>query len=570
MHLNDILSRFSDYKKIGNNSYQVRCVAHKDDKSSLTISEENNKILLHCHAGCDTKDILSRIGLTEKDLFNNEPKEKPKVVAEYIYTDENKEPLFKVLRYEPKNFIQAKYENGKWIFKMENAKYVLYNLPKVVESEVVFFVEGEKDADNLNKIGLVATTSVGGAAGYSKRAALYVEYLRNKRVYIIPDNDEAGYKYADNVKKSLENIASEVKILKLVNEIPSLKEKQDISDVILEYGKEKTIEILRKLATTEEVISEEVVEENEKESEEENEIDPNDILSIRIFEELYKKELNDVEEYLKLYNKIKVECRKNKITGFDKQYKIYKDSKQNALKKQNENERILVFPEKEKTVYRSIKYELTQDGFIYEVIPDIGKVLVCYHPIVPIEKYKNFEDGTEKIKLGFYKDNEWNYLTVEKSIISSSQSIVRLSDLGISVTSENAKFLVKYLAEIENLNKDIIKTNISTSKLGWIRDDVLMPYSDKYEFDNDKDVPDVEEKFGEKGKLEDWVEFFRERRKYNSISRVIMAAGVASILLKRIKQSGFTLHIWRTIRIWKNSSMYGRSVYIWKSRAKCR
>ena len=51
-------------------------------------------------------------------------------------------------------------------------------------------------------------------------------------------------------------------------------------------------------------------------------------------------------------------------------------------------------------------------------------------------------------------------MTIEKSLISSSQSIVKLSDYGISVTSENAKYLVKYLAEIENLNKDLINTNV--------------------------------------------------------------------------------------------------------------
>ena len=43
---------------------------------------------MYCHAGCDTRDILAKVGLQEKDLFNN-VQEKPRVVAEYIYTDEN-------------------------------------------------------------------------------------------------------------------------------------------------------------------------------------------------------------------------------------------------------------------------------------------------------------------------------------------------------------------------------------------------------------------------------------------------------------------------------------------------
>ena len=34
---------------------QCICPAHKDDHASLTISEENGRILMHCHAGFDTK-----------------------------------------------------------------------------------------------------------------------------------------------------------------------------------------------------------------------------------------------------------------------------------------------------------------------------------------------------------------------------------------------------------------------------------------------------------------------------------------------------------------------------------
>lgn len=199
--------------------------------------------------GCDTKNILAAVGLTEKDLFNN-MQEKPHVVAEYIYTDENKKPLYKVMRYEPKNFIQAKYNNGNWVFKMNDVRYVLYNLPKVIESDVVYFVEGEKDADNLNSIGLVATTTVSGASSFNKRALEYVKFLKNKQIFIIPDNDKAGYKYAENIKKALDGIATSVKILNLTNEIPDLKNKCDISDVLAEYGKNNTLEILEKLKTT--------------------------------------------------------------------------------------------------------------------------------------------------------------------------------------------------------------------------------------------------------------------------------------------------------------------------------
>ena len=370
----------------------------------------------------------------------------------------------------------------------------------------------------------------------------------------MPDNDKAGYKYAEDIKKALNSISKETKILMLIDEISDLKDKEDISDVILRYGKEKTIEILRKLAK------------KEQNNIEEFELDEENIISIDLFEKLYRYEINDIEKYFELYNQIKLFCSKNRITGFDKNYKKYKETRENG-EKINKNRMLLSFP-KIKEIYNTNRYEITEEGFIYEIIPDIGKILVCYHPILPIEKYINIEDGTEKIKIGFYKNDEWNYMIVEKSLISSNQSIIKLSDFGISVNSENAKHLVKYLAEIENLNKDLIPINTSTSRLGWIGNDILIPYSDKYEFDNEKDITNVKEKFAESGKLEDWINFFKEKRKYNCISRITMSAAVASILLKRIKQNGFTLHIWGQSEFRKNSCMYGRTIYIWKSITK--
>lgn len=545
MHLSEIISRFQNAKLIGENSYQVRCNCHDDKKASLTITEEDNKILMHCHAGCDVRNILTAAGLTEKDLFN-EVQKKPEVVAEYLYKDAEGNTLYKVMRFEPKNFVQAKYDNGNWIFKMTGVNYVLYNLPNVVKSDVVYFVEGEKDADNLNKIGLVATTSAGGAAGFKKKAEQYVKDLKDKTVYIIPDNDKPGFKYADDVKEALNGVAKEVKILKLANVVEDLKEKSDISDVIQKFGKEKTLELLDKLI-------------NDEINAIETELTRDNVMSPENYEKLYQYETErDMTNYFSLYNKLKNFCESKRITGFDKNYKLYKQSK---IEKYVYNPNTMVFPEISSDVYDTGKYEMSAEGIIYEIIPQIGKNLVCYHPIVPVEKYKNLEDGTEKIKLAYYVDEEWNYIIVDKSTISSNQSIVKLSDRGIMVTSENAKFLVKYLAEMQNLNASKIPRSISISRLGWFGN-ILAPYSDKYEFDNEVDLPNIKEKFKESGKLEDWVEFFRDKRKYNNISRIAMAAGVASILLKDLKQSGFTVHFYGESEVGKSvACMAAQSIF---------
>ena len=114
------------------------------------------------------------------------------------------------------------------------------------------------------------------------------------------------------------------------------------------------------------------------------------------------------------------------------------------------------------------------------------------------------------------------------------------------------------------MNEEKIKTNVSVSRLGWFKN-VLIPYSDGLEFDNQKEMPNLKEKFAESGKLEEWIDFLKEKRKYNTISRIVMAAAGASILLRDIKQNGFTLHIYGESETRKNRLLYGSSINIWKS-----
>jgi len=52
--------------------YVVKCVCHDDEEPSLSIKDASNgDIVVHCHAGCDWKDVkdeLTRMGLLEKRI----------------------------------------------------------------------------------------------------------------------------------------------------------------------------------------------------------------------------------------------------------------------------------------------------------------------------------------------------------------------------------------------------------------------------------------------------------------------------------------------------------------------
>ena len=300
MYIEKIIEALESVKCIGENQYMAKCPCHDDKKASLSITQKNNKILLHCFAGCNSENIVNSIGLTMKDLFIKETEKKmEKLEKEYYYTDENGNKLYKTMRYNPKRFVQAKFCNNEWIFNMQNVRYVLYNLPNIIKSDTIYFVEGEKDADNLNKIGLTATTTIGGSCGFNKHKEEYSKFLKDKTVYIIPDNDKAGGNYAENIFKALFSVSKQVKILNLVNELPDLKEKGDISDVLSEYGKEKTLAIIEKLK---------------------NNIYENKPFPIKSIEELNEDTFEEILKYLGIKIQFNLITKRIIITGMPKKY----------------------------------------------------------------------------------------------------------------------------------------------------------------------------------------------------------------------------------------------------------
>jgi DNA primase len=71
MRLEKILERFEGATPCGD-GYMVKCPYHNDKTPSLSIREvENGNILMYCHAGCETENIIAAVDLEWQDLFNN-------------------------------------------------------------------------------------------------------------------------------------------------------------------------------------------------------------------------------------------------------------------------------------------------------------------------------------------------------------------------------------------------------------------------------------------------------------------------------------------------------------------
>jgi len=219
-------------KKEGKN-WIALCPFHPDqNRPNLHIDEE--KETYHCFT-CRKNGFLYNPNYRELgDRYNKN------IAATYNYKDEQGNLLYQVVRFNPKGFSQRRPDgDNDWIWNLKDIDPVLYHLPELIRStNPVLIVEGEKDVENLKRMGFTATTSPMGAG---KWKVSYNKYLKDKEVILIPDHDQPGYQHCQKIGQSLRGISENIKWL----ELPGLEEKEDISDWI-EKGntKEKLLQLI--------------------------------------------------------------------------------------------------------------------------------------------------------------------------------------------------------------------------------------------------------------------------------------------------------------------------------------
>ncbi|HWI63119.1 MAG TPA: toprim domain-containing protein, partial [Symbiobacteriaceae bacterium] len=109
---------------------------------------------------------------------------------------------------------------------------VPYRLPDLIAAvrnggDAVFLVEGEKDADALWRLGVPATTNLGGAGKWGQAETQALQALPGRPTYVIlPDNDLAGARHAAEVRFQLRQARLDARVV----ELPGLPPKGDVSD----------------------------------------------------------------------------------------------------------------------------------------------------------------------------------------------------------------------------------------------------------------------------------------------------------------------------------------------------
>lgn len=183
-------------------------------------------VIIHSHNGGDpleVKDALRACGILP-------PRGEARPASGgFVYRDEAGKPIFRVVRKAgaEKRFYQQHLDaTGQWTKGLNGTNPVPYRLPELMAAHpdaTVYICEGEKDADNLAALGLVATTNPGGAGKWREP---FAAHLAGRECVILEDNDDAGRAHAADVSRKLTAAGVDHVTLRL----PGLPEKGDVSD----------------------------------------------------------------------------------------------------------------------------------------------------------------------------------------------------------------------------------------------------------------------------------------------------------------------------------------------------
>lgn len=291
-----ILANLPDAKQSGK-GWSARCPAHEDRRASLSIGEgDDGRALVKCHAGSQVDAVCAAVGLTVVDLMpvnnvnvNGTRRTSKKTgvpltskghiaemtfatacdaVAElerrhgtrsalWTYHDMHGEPVGVVVQWNlpagKKDIRPASRHSDEWRIGGMAEPRPLYGLPDLADAIRVYICEGEKAADAVRSIGLIATTS---AHGCESQGKTNWKPLTGKEIILLPDNGPPDRKFADAVAALLAKLtpAPVVKLVELPD-LPDLPYQGDAADFVDAREGTDADELRRIVATLAQAVS---------------------------------------------------------------------------------------------------------------------------------------------------------------------------------------------------------------------------------------------------------------------------------------------------------------------------
>lgn len=262
-------------------------------------------------------------------------------------------------------------------------------------------------------------------------------------------------------------------------------------------------------------------------------------------------------------NRMADEAKACGFTGFKKAYQAYLSTMRMTNRASEEKNNPTDFPN-QPIELESGQWLCDVDG-VRMVDGQWGTQVACCHPIMPVERLVNIDTGEEKIKIAYCKSRRWREIIVSKEITAVAAKITALAAKGVAVTSENAKLLVRYLCDIENLNLDQIPEHESVSRLGYVDEGRFSPYVKGIIFDGEASYKPIFKAISEsKGNFEDWLKIAGKCRSESLAARIVLSASFSSVLIKHIGALPYFVHLWscesgtgKTVALMLAASVWG-------------
>jgi hypothetical protein len=163
-------------------------------------------------------------------------------LATYEYRDSSGETRFRKVRNlpcrSPRFWLEQPDGRGGWRKGTSGVDTdILYRIDEIATAipvgRVILVVEGEKDADNLWRMGFAATCNAHGAGESGKKPKWRTSHsaqLRGADLVVLNDNDPAGYEHADAGCRLSFGVAQRVRRLDLKLHWPDIPKGGDVSD----------------------------------------------------------------------------------------------------------------------------------------------------------------------------------------------------------------------------------------------------------------------------------------------------------------------------------------------------
>ena len=234
MTADDLAARFGSARPT-RDGWSIKCPVHDDRVASVSLSAgTDGRLLLYCHAGCRTPDLLAAVGLTVADLFDAAPIAGPpprpvltsaSAPTTYDYRDLDGILLHQVVRGADKSFRQRQPDGDGWRWKADGRR-VPYRWSELVDQPTVWIVEGEKDVDACWAHGVPATCNRGGAGKWGDAETAALVQVGVGEVFVAPDHDVPGRRHAQAVVAQCQAASLPATLVSL----PGLAAHGDISD----------------------------------------------------------------------------------------------------------------------------------------------------------------------------------------------------------------------------------------------------------------------------------------------------------------------------------------------------